>query len=56
MGSLKTIFDLYSSLGGFAGLQGSFPKLSFLGKTDLFTGLGLSRSLFLESDWGLFAL
>ena len=49
VGSLKTIFDLYSNLGGFAGLQGSFPKLSFLGKTDLFTGIGLSRSLFLES-------
>jgi len=50
VGSLKTIFDLYSNLGGFAGLQGSFPKLSFLGKTDLFTGIGLSRSLFLESS------
>ena len=49
-GSLKTILDLYSSLGGFAGLQASFPKLSFLDKTDLFTGVGLSRSLFAEEN------
>jgi hypothetical protein len=49
-GTLKTILDLYSSLGAMAGIQGSFPKLSFLDKTDLFTGVGVSRSLFPESD------
>ncbi|MGA2547576.1 MAG: hypothetical protein ABSF43_13565 [Rectinemataceae bacterium] len=45
-GTLKTMLDLYSGLGGFAGIQGSFPKLAFLDKTDIFSGLGLSRSLF----------
>jgi lipopolysaccharide assembly outer membrane protein LptD (OstA) len=49
-GSLKTILDVYSSLGGMAGIQASYPKLSFLDKTDLFTGIGLSRSLFPEAD------
>jgi hypothetical protein len=45
-GTLKTMLDFYSGLGGFAGIQGSFPKLAFLDKTDIFTGLGLSRTLF----------
>ena len=33
-----------------AGIQASYPKLSLLDKTDLFTGIGLSRSLFPEAD------
>ena len=45
-GSLKTMADLYSGLGAFAGIQGSLPKLGFLDKTDLYLGLGISRSLF----------
>ncbi len=46
LGSLKTMADVYSGLGGFAGIQGSFPKLAFLDKTDIFLGLGLSRTVF----------
>ncbi len=60
-GSLKLMADAYSALGLFAGLQGSFPKLGRLGKTELFAGVGVSRSLFaagqgyspyvVEGDW-----
>ena len=45
-GTLKVIADLYSGLGGFGAIQGSFPKVSFFDKTDFFTGIGFSRSLF----------
>jgi hypothetical protein len=51
-GTLKVMADAYSGLGGFAGIQGSLPKLGFLGKTDLFAGFGLSRSLFAVSGGG----
>jgi lipopolysaccharide assembly outer membrane protein LptD (OstA) len=50
MGTLKTMVDLYSRLGGFAGISGSFPNLGSFGKTDLYAGVGLSRSLFLLSS------
>lgn len=49
-GTLKVMADLYSGLGAFAGLQGSLSKIGFLSKTDLFLGLGLSRSLFDKSS------
>jgi hypothetical protein len=45
-GSLKVMADIYSNLGAFAGVQGSFPKLGFLDKTDFLAGLGVSRSVF----------
>ena len=46
IGTLKTMADVYSGLGYFAGVQGSFPKLSLLDRTDFFAGIGYSRSLF----------
>jgi lipopolysaccharide assembly outer membrane protein LptD (OstA) len=46
-GTLKTMLDLYSGLGGFIGVQASLPEVAFLDKTDFFAGLGVSRSLFL---------
>ena len=49
-GTLKTIFDLYSGIGGVAGLSGSFDKLGPLGKTDLYATGAMSRSLFLTSE------
>jgi hypothetical protein len=49
-GTLKTIFDLYSGLGGVAGISGSFDKLGPLGKTDLYATGAMSRSLFLTSE------
>jgi len=48
-GTLKVMADAYSALGGFAGIQGSLPKLGALGKTELFAGVGLSRSIFTTS-------
>ncbi len=42
--NLKILFDLYSRLGGFAGVEGDFPPaLSFQG------GIAVSRSLFTEA-------
>jgi hypothetical protein len=46
LGTLKTMADVYSGLGGFAGIAGSFPKLGGLGKTELYAGMGRSRTLF----------
>ncbi|HRY56058.1 MAG TPA: hypothetical protein P5142_15650 [Spirochaetia bacterium] len=45
-GMLKAMLDVYSGLGGFAGLQGSFPSAGPFTKLDFSLGLGLSRSLF----------
>ncbi|HEC61889.1 MAG TPA: LPS-assembly protein LptD, partial [bacterium] len=43
--NLKILFDLYSRLGGFAGVEGDFPSaLSFQG------GIAVSRSLFTEEE------
>jgi hypothetical protein len=49
-GTLKAMADVYSGLGAFAGIQGSFPKAAFLDKTDFFAGLGLSRTLYPTSS------
>jgi len=48
-GVLKLLADVYSSLGLYLGVQGSFPKLGS-GGLDFSVGLGLSRSLFLQSN------
>ena len=39
-GTLKTMADVYSGLGAFTGIQGSFAKLGGLGKTEFFAGRG----------------
>ncbi|MDX9783443.1 MAG: hypothetical protein RBT72_01655 [Spirochaetia bacterium] len=45
---LKLLVDIYSSLGSFLGLEGSFPGLG--SGLDFSLGLGMSRSLFLQSS------
>jgi hypothetical protein len=45
---LKLLADMYSSLGIFLGLQGNFPTLG--SGLDFSLGLGVSRSLFLQSN------
>lgn len=47
--TLKLLADIYSSLGLHVGLAGKFPEAAW-GKIDFSLGLGLSRSLFLESS------
>ena len=47
-GTLKVMADVYSGLGTFTGIAGSFPSLGSFGKTDLYLGIGRSRSLFEE--------
>lgn len=47
--SLKLMADVYSALGAYAGLAGYFPLGKSSGKLEFTVGLGLSRSLFLES-------
>jgi hypothetical protein len=44
--TLKVICDLYSGLGGVAGVAGSFAKAGPLGKTEFYASAGRSRSLF----------
>jgi lipopolysaccharide assembly outer membrane protein LptD (OstA) len=46
---LRLLVDLYSSLGFFAGLAGTFPH-SEGGSLDFSVGLGASRSLFLQAN------
>lgn len=48
-GQLKLLADLYSSLGFYAGLAGTFPQ-SDGGSLDFRMGLGLSRSIFLQAN------
>ncbi len=45
---LRLLADVYSSLGVYLGLQGSFPSLG--SGLDFSLGLGLSRALFLQSN------
>ena len=45
---LKLLADIYSSLGLYLGLEGSFPTLG--SGLDFSLGLGISRSLFLQSN------
>ena len=40
---LKMMLDLYSRLGGFAGVEGSFPKVDFKG------GIAFSRTVYLQT-------
>lgn len=47
--SLKLMADLYSALGAYAGLAGNFPLGKSSGKIEFSAGIGVSRSLFLES-------
>lgn len=44
--SLSILFDIYTNLGAYAGLNASFPKGGLLGKTDLSIGLGLTRDVY----------
>ena len=47
--SLKLMADLYSALGVYAGLAGYFPLVKSSGTLEFTAGIGVSRSLFLES-------
>ena len=40
---LKLMFDIYSRLGGFAGIEGNFPP-----KIDFRAGIGISRTIYLS--------
>ena len=48
--TLKAMVDAYSSLGGAASLLGSFPKAGPLSSLNFFAGLGISRTVFLDSS------
>ncbi|HWR11769.1 MAG TPA: hypothetical protein VN445_08100 [Rectinemataceae bacterium] len=47
--SLKLLADIYSALGLYVGISGAIPETS-TGSLDFSLGMGLSRSLFLESN------
>ena len=44
--SLSLLFDVYTNLGAYAGINLFIPKTGILGKTDLSFGLGLSRDIY----------
>jgi lipopolysaccharide assembly outer membrane protein LptD (OstA) len=44
--SLSLLFDVYTNLGAYAGMNASIPKTGILGKTDLSFGLGLTRDIY----------
>ncbi len=48
--SLALLFDIYSKLGGYAGIEADFPKSGIFGATKLSGGLGFSRTLFSTVD------
>ena len=47
---LKLLLDVYSRLGGFAGMNGDFPPLA-----NFRVGVGFSRSIFLDQVTGLYS-
>ena len=47
-GFLKVLADIYSNLGAYAGLEGSFPDQTGKSTTDFSIGIGFSRSLFIQ--------
>jgi len=44
--SLSLLFDVYTNLGVYAGMNASIPKTGILGKTDVSFGLGLTRDIY----------
>jgi lipopolysaccharide assembly outer membrane protein LptD (OstA) len=44
--SLSLLFDVYTNLGAYVGMNSSIPKTGILGKTDLSLGLGFTRDIY----------